>query len=55
MVKMILEYAQLLSTAHYVPDSDNCEIRNKIYTSTHINHPCAKWERDSHSNYNWLY
>lgn len=29
MVKMILEYAQLLSTAHYVPDSDNCEIRNK--------------------------
>jgi len=72
VVKMILEYAQLLSTAHRVLDgtlssrlsktgrkqkwyglSDNRE--HLLYNATHINHPSAKWCRDSNDNYQWLY
>ena len=71
-VKMILEYAQLLSTAHRVLDGNECiklsekgrklkrhilnDFReNKLYKSTHINHPSAKWVRESSNNYIWLY
>ena len=72
VIKMILEYAQLLSTAHRVLDgvetirltktgrkqkwyglSDNRE--QLLYNATHMNHPSAKWCRDSDSNYKWLY
>lgn len=50
VVKMILESAQLLSTAHYVLDGEAYG-----YKPTHINHPCAVWVRESDSNYAWLY
>jgi len=71
-VKMILEYAQLLSTAHRVLDgyettvlSDsghkkkvwklhNHEFDHRLYSATHINHPCAVWVRQSSLNYTWL-
>jgi len=43
VVKMILEYAQLLSTASGGP-----------YKPTHINHPCAKWVRESEANFLYL-
>ena len=72
VVKMILEYAQLLSTAHRVLDGTNTIRQSKtgrkqtwyflndyrddlLYNATHINHPSAKWCRDSASNYEWLY
>jgi hypothetical protein len=44
--KMIVELAQMLSTAHIVLD-------NKIvaYKKTHENHPCAVWLRKSSVNY----
>lgn len=46
VVKMITEYAQLLSTCHIgVPGA---------YKPTHINHPCAKWVRSSINNYAYL-
>lgn len=48
-VKMILEYAQLLSTAHHILGSD--VDKTKIYKATHINHPCAIWVRESKGNY----
>jgi hypothetical protein len=72
VVKMILEYAQLLSTAHRVLDG-TISVRlsktgrkqnwyhlgdsrdNVLYSATHINHPSAKWCRDSNDNYQWLY
>jgi hypothetical protein len=71
VVKMILEYAQLLSTAHRVLDGHEVteltaggrKIRrwklesyldNKLYKSTHANHPSAIWVRQSHKNYIWL-
>ena len=51
VVKMILEYAQLLSTAHRF--SGNTD--EKLFKVTHINHPCNIWARESTANYLWLY
>jgi hypothetical protein len=52
VVKMIVETAQLLSTAHHLAglDLDLTE----LYKQTHINHPCSKWARESIDNYVWL-
>jgi len=52
VVKMILEYAQLLSTAHHEIDG---EPSIDCYKPTHKNHPSAVWVRESRSNYQWLY
>lgn len=52
-VKMILESAQMLSTAHHELDQDKAP--DNIYKSTHKNHPSAKWVRQSVQNYKWLY
>lgn len=53
VVKMIMEYAQLLSTAHHVLDGSNAIAG--LLKKTHENHPCAKWARESSGNYEWLY
>lgn len=53
VVKMILEYAQLLSTAHRILDGD--DVDDSLYKATHKNHPCAKWARASYCNYYYLY
>lgn len=50
VVKMILESAQLLSTAHHELDGTS-----PAYKPTHKNHPSAVWARASLSHYNWLY
>lgn len=52
VVKMVLEGAQMLSTAHFV--IDGAQIPG-TYTPTHINHPCSIWVRQSYFNYRWLY
>jgi hypothetical protein len=52
VVKMILESAQLLCTAHIISDG---EAANVPYKATHKNHPSAIWARESVSNYIWLY
>ena len=52
VVKMILEYAQLLSTAHRILDED---VDERMYKLTHKNHPCTIWTRQSSSNYLFLY
>lgn len=91
-VKMILEYAQLLSTAHRYIDGKEIKLtlpsgktqvlrilsgetyslqsRTKptgstitkyfiddlaCYNSTHHNHPCAIWARETSWNYSWLF
>ena len=52
-VRMVLEYAQLLSTAHRIIDRD---MANRfVYKATHKNHPSAIWVRQNQSNYDWLY
>jgi len=47
--KMIIETAQLLSTAM----REAGYIADDIYKSTHRNHPCAIWVRESSENYKW--
>jgi hypothetical protein len=44
VVKMVLETAQLLCSAH----------ETAPYKRTHYNHPCAIWTRSSMGNYDWL-
>lgn len=51
VVKMILESAQMLCTAHHCFDS---KIPN-LYKKTHVNHPSSVWVRESKSHYKWLY
>ena len=53
VVKMILETAQLLSTAHHLNNTTlDC---SKIYKPTHANHPCAVWVREAVGNYRWTW
>lgn len=44
VVKMCLEYAQILST-----------VSGRGYKPTHKNHPCVKWAAASPAHYAWLY
>lgn len=71
VVKMILETAQLLSTAHRVLDGQTVtsyvtgrkktsyilpdERENQLYKATHINHPSAAWCRSGLYQYCWTY
>jgi hypothetical protein len=52
-VKMILESAQMLSTAHRELDGNN--VPDILYKSTHKNHPSTIWARSSKQHYNWLF
>lgn len=49
VVKMILEYAQLLCTALHFYKID------APYRATHKNHPCSIWVKQSLSNWIFLY
>jgi hypothetical protein len=48
VVKMMLETAQLLSTAVNLAGVD------APYKTTHANHPCSLWVRESRQNFDWL-
>jgi len=55
VVKMPLETAQMLSTAHRVHNGEDwCDL-NGIYKKAYLNHPCTIWARESLQNYTWLY
>ena len=57
VVKMILESAQMLCTAHHVlggPDTDG-EFVDVPYKTTHVNHPSSVWIRENSLHYDWLY
>jgi hypothetical protein len=70
VVKMIVESAQLLSTAHRILDGTVSVIQgpkrkkkhwllpdhreNILYKATHVNHPSNVWTRTSVENYWWL-
>ena len=53
VVKMVLESAQMLSTAHRELDGDN--VPDILYKSTHKNHPSTIWTRSSKQHYDWLF
>lgn len=71
VIKMVTEYAQLLSTAHRICDGEPGTIvreeqtrnyehalpedKNHIPLVSHVNHPCAIWARDNTANYMWLF
>jgi len=46
VVKMVLETAQILCSAHHPGSAP--------YKRTHYNHPCSIWARSSIDNYLWL-
>ena len=52
VVKMILESAQMLSTAHRIIDKVDNDL---LYKVSHKNHPSCRWVRESHLHYQWLY
>jgi hypothetical protein len=54
IVKMPLESAQILSTAHRFHSGDEyCDERG-LYKTAHLNHPSTIWARESKDNYLWL-
>lgn len=55
LVKMVLETAQMLCTAHRELDGDTNAEQLGLYQTVHVNHPCTKWARECSSNYSWLY
>lgn len=54
-VKMVLETAQLLSTAHRELDGNEMADRLGLYKSTHKNHPSSVWVRRGWFNYQWTF
>jgi len=56
VVKMILETAQLLCTAHHYHNNYKpTPFTNYLYKATHKNHPSAIWVRSDEYNYLWTY
>ena len=51
VVKMILESAQMLCTAHHHYGNGN----NVPYKKAHYNHPSTIWVRQNSIHYDWLY
>ena len=51
VVKMILESAHMLCTAHHHYGNGD----NVPYKKAHYNHPSTIWVRDNIENYAWLY
>ena len=54
-VKMILETAQMLCTAHRVLDGDEEADKYGMYKTAHLNHPSTQWVRGSMLQYEWTY
>ena len=52
VVKMPLESAQMLCTAHHAVLGDDAIVPYKV---AHLNHPSSIWARTSRANYMWLY
>ncbi len=52
VIKMIVETAQMLSTAHHLMSHD---VGRPMYRPTHVNHPANIWIRTIGDNYEWAY
>lgn len=55
VVRMSLEYAQLLSTAHHLRTPTHEAYLKHIYKPTHIHHPSTRWVMEHPAHYAWLY
>ena len=54
VVKMVLESAQMLSTAWRICAPEEAE-RRQLYKAAYMKHPCTQWVQQSAKNYRWLY
>lgn len=54
-IKMIVETAQMLCTAHRLIDGDERADKLGLYKSTHVNHPCSVFVRENSNHYSWTY
>ena len=52
VVKMLLESAQMLCTAHRLLDGDEI-ISQELYQPVHPKHPCTLWTMETSTNYEW--
>ena len=55
LVKMPLETAQMLCTAHRELDGDEYADKVGLYKRAYWNHPCTVWARETSGNYFWLF
>jgi hypothetical protein len=55
VVKMILESAQMLCTAHRILDGDQYANEARLYKKGFVDHPSTVWARASRYNYEWLW
>jgi hypothetical protein len=55
VVKMTLETAQLLSSAHHMIATPDFPAPSGIYATTHQHHPSTLWTAKTSGNYAWLY
>jgi hypothetical protein len=56
--KMLVEYAQLMSVAHWTSTHEEDierAIDNKLYKPTHIKHPSTKWTKHSIHSYSYVF
>lgn len=56
--KMILETSQMLASAHLMVDGHTANIPRTAYLTNsrnYLNHPCARWVRESSQNYKWTF
>jgi hypothetical protein len=52
VVKMAIEYAQILSTVLHITGSP---INEYVYAPTHERHPCTLWAVESQAHWKWLW
>lgn len=50
--KMVLEYAQIMSTVHHLSGS---KLASKVYKPTHTGNRFVLWTMETAGNYSWLY
>jgi len=53
--KMLLEYAQIMSTVIHQNAKSRRGVKDKIYKSTHVHHPSVLWAGETMAHYDWLY
>ena len=56
VVKMLTEYAQILSTALHknANSKDSAELIDYVYKASYVNHPACVWAAKSRANFLWL-
>ena len=55
VVKMILETAQMMATAHRMSGDESFADSSGLPKKAHINHPSTQWVRESSEHYQWAY